>query len=147
MTKKILFLLVGLLIFSVNFSVCFAADNTINLGNEITKSIDKTSENLDKVVPGNIVTDTKNELYKEKDNMVNELDKGKSEIDKTGEKIDDNVYKDSKDVGEYNTVRTSVTNEGLVDQDTMTTWMWILLVIATSIIVASIWYYVTRMND
>ena len=53
-----------------------------------------------------------------------------------------------KDAGNYNAVRTTteVSRSG-IDKDTMTTWMWITLIAATTIIIAAIWYYVTQIND
>ena len=54
-----------------------------------------------------------------------------------------------KDSGNYNAVRTGATDVSRsgIDKDTMTTWMWITLIAATTIIIAAIWYYVTQTND
>ena len=54
-----------------------------------------------------------------------------------------------KDSGNYNAVRTTTTDVSRsgIDKDTMTTWMWITLIAATTIIIAAIWYYVTQTND
>ena len=61
MNNKMLYIVALFVILSLTSIVCFAADNTtVNLGNEITRSMDKTSDSFNKVVTSNVVTGTRN---------------------------------------------------------------------------------------
>ena len=142
MKSKTLFVAAILMILISSFSFCFAEGEKkdVNLGNEISRSIDKTSGSINKVVSSNVVGGTKNVVeggIKTVENVV--MDTGNM-INKDAEYV--------KDAGNYNAVRTTteVSRSG-IDKDTMTTWMWITLIAATTIIIAAIWYYVTQIND
>ena len=153
MKSKTLFVAAILMILISSFSFCFAEGEKkdVNLGNEISRSIDKTSGSINKVVSGNVVGGTKNVVeggIKTVENVV--MDTGN--MVKDGAMSAGNmINKDAeyvKDAGNYNAVRTTteVSRSG-IDKDTMTTWMWITLIAATTIIIAAIWYYVTQIND
>ena len=153
MKSKTLFVAAILMILISSFSFCFAEGEKkdVNLGNEISRSIDKTSGSINKVVSSNVVGGTKNVVeggIKTVENVV--MDTGN--MVKDGARSAGNmINKDAeyvKDAGNYNAVRTTteVSRSG-IDKDTMTTWMWITLIAATTIIIAAIWYYVTQIND
>ena len=153
MKSKTLFVAAILMILISSFSFCFAEGEKkdVNLGNEISRSIDKTSGCINKVVSSNVVGGTKNVVeggIKTVENVV--MDTGN--MVKDGAMSAGNmINKDAeyvKDAGNYNAVRTTteVSRSG-IDKDTMTTWMWITLIAATTIIIAAIWYYVTQIND
>lgn len=156
MNNKMLYIVALFVILSLTSIVCFAADNTtVNLGNEITRSMDKTSDSFNKVVTSNIVTGTRNVVeggIKSVENVVGNA--GNMVKDEAGMIKDETrkmEYNDNNknDSGNYNAVRTGATDVSRsgIDKDTMTTWMWITLIAATTIIIAAIWYYVTQTND
>lgn len=127
MAKKIFIVGFAMIIFCLCCGVCFAAeDNSVNLGNEIMQSIDKTGESMNNVVSGNWVNDSGNAIREAGDNVRND-------------------FKAMTPAGNYNTART--TAEGTTNTMTTTTWMWIILVVAAIIIIAAIWYYATQNND
>lgn len=136
MAKKSLICSLAILVIFMFSGICFAAnnENSINLGNEIMQSIDKTEDSVKNVVSGNVVKDTGNMV---KDG-VNNVGNGVRNI---GNNVGD---------GNYNTTRT--TAEGTTTYTgtntmTTTTWMWIILVVAAVIIFAAIWYYATQSNS
>ena len=154
MKSKTLFVAAILMILISSFSFCFAEgeQKDDHLGNEISRSIDKTSDSIDKVVSGNVVGGTQNVVeggIKTVENVV--MDTGnmvKDGINNTGKMIENDARDVKEDAGNYNAVRTTteVSRSG-IDKDTMTTWMWITLIAATTIIIAAIWYYVTQYNS
>ena len=145
MNNKMLYIVALFVILSLTSIVCFAADNTtVNLGNEITRSMDKTSDSFNKAIASNVVTGTRNVVGNAGNMVKDEAGMIKDETRKM--EYNDNNKKDS---GNYNAVRTGATDVSRsgIDKDTMTTWMWITLIAATTIIIAAIWYYVTQTND
>lgn len=154
MKNKIIYTVTLLVILSLSSMVCFAAeDNTVILGNEITKSIDKATDNVNKVISGEVVGGSRNVVeggIKGVENVV--YDTGnmvKDGINNTGNMIKNDARDVKEDAGNYNAVRTTTTevSRSGIDKDTMTTWMWITLIAATTIIIAAIWYYVTQYNS
>lgn len=135
MAKKILISFV-LVILSLCCSVCFAADNSnVNLGEEITDSLDKTGDNVRNVaedvmngVNGNCRNDKNDNIY----NNGN---------DNRNNNTDNNVFTNG-----YNAVRTSVDDMATGNMST-TTWIWIILAVAAIIIVAMVWYYAVQDNN
>lgn len=164
MKSKTLFVAAILMILISSFSFCFAEGEKkdVNLGNEISRSIDKTSGSINKVISSNVVGGTKNvveggiktveNVVMDTGNMVKDGAMNAGNMVKDGAMSAGNmINKDAeyvKDAGNYNAVRTTteVSRSG-IDKDTMTTWMWITLIAATTIIIAAIWYYVTQIND
>ena len=159
MAKKSLICVLAIIIFSFCCGFCFAEENgnSINLGNEIMKSIDKTGDSIDNVVSGNIVGDTANTLRDGVDDVGNGVrDMGNDMNGMTGN--DNNRNNDDKNNnnnqmtadGNYNAQRTAtegtVANAGS-NTMTATTWMWIILIVAAVIIIAAIWYYATQNNS
>lgn len=154
MVKKSVIAGLTAIVLSLCCGLSFAAEEndqkSINLGNEITKSIDKTGSSFENmtndVFSGNVVNDMRNGV----DNIT---DMGRTENDKTDNTRTDinttnnNGMMNTARNGMYNTVRT--TAEGTTNMSTMstTTWMWIILAVAAIIIVAAIWYYATQNND
>lgn len=131
MAKKIFLVGFAMIIFCLCCGVCFAAeDNSVNLGNEIMQSIDKTGESMNNVVSGNWTNDAENAVRDAGDNVRNGAER------MTG-------------TGDYNATRTTVegTTNGATNTMSTTTWMWIILVVAAIIIIAAIWYYATQNND
>ena len=157
MAKKIITsLFVGLLLINCFFitTVSFANENTISLGNEITKSIDKTGDSMKNVLSGNVIMDAgnnvKNTIEDAKDVMMDEANDMKADVKDEENKMDkeDDKMKREENRDNYDARKTNaeVSRSG-IDNNTMTTWMWIALIAATTIIVAAIWYYVTQSND
>lgn len=62
MTKKIIMSILAIIILSMCCGVCFAEENnnSINLGNELMQSVDKTGESFRNVVSENIMKDSSN---------------------------------------------------------------------------------------
>lgn len=147
MTKKILICLVFVvtLINVCAFSnICFAANDekSINLGNEITKSMDKTADSVRNVVSGNVIYDAAEGVKNTAQNAKNVVEDGADAVKKEERKMES----DAND--SYNARRTTAeATETGIDKDRMTTWMWLTLIAATTIIIAAIWYYVTQVND
>ena len=138
MSKKIIIISTIFVIVCLFTSICFAntenmmdaaKNTTVDLKDEITKSIDKT-ENSTRNVTQDMMT--KGEQMKNSTkNMINNM---------TG----------NNNSG-YNTTRTAVDDAyfGTAGMDT-TTWLWMILAIAAIIIVAAVWYYAiqeTHIDD
>ena len=139
MAKKSLICFITLVILSLCCGVSYATENSnsISLGNEIMKSIDKTENSMQNVVSGNVVKDAGNMVKNGMDDMKDEDGKRNEEV--IG----------GYDNGNYNATRTTAEqtlNTG-VNTITATTWMWIILVVAMVMIIAAIWYYATQDNS
>lgn len=147
MAKKIFVTAFSIIVLCLCCGVCFAAEDSsssVNLGNEIMDSIDKTGKSIDNVVSGNIVKDAGNSVR----NAGNDVEDGARDMGNDGiEAIDGTVNRNGN--GDYNTTRTTAegTTNGGFSTMTTTTWMWIILVVAAIVIIAAIWYYATRTND
>lgn len=157
MAKKILIsLFVGLLLINCFFitTVSFANENTISLGNEITKSMDKTGDSMKNVLSGNTIKDAGNNIKNTAKDAKDEIVDEANDLKKDEKKVEDKIENDEEKINQdekrdgYDARRTSaeVSRSG-IDTATMTTWMWIALIAATTIIIAAIWYYVTQTND
>ena len=132
MAKKSLICVFAIIVLSLCCGFCFAAEDnsSINLGNEIMKSVDKTGESAENVVSGNVVNSTVDTVKGGMNNTKNMMQN------------DDN--------NNYDVTKTAT--EGTADNNgmgtmTTTTWMWIILVVAAVIIIAAIWYYATQYNN
>ena len=122
----------------------FAEDgnSSINLGNEIMQSVDKTGDSFNNMISGNTIRDAGNSMknginsmMNGTENMVNKVENGVNNIGNMNM------------AGDYNVVRTDV--EGTTNNFstmTTTTWMWVILVVAAIVIIAAIWYYATQDN-
>ena len=147
MKKKFLIAIIVLAaIFSLSFSFCFAEENknsnSVNLGNEITNSMNKTGQNAKNMVNGamNIGQDMKNEMGDMGKKIVN----GASQVVE-GVKDGMNNMNNNPTSGYY-AERTSIDSENTDVGMTSTTWMWILFAVAAAIIMLAIWYFATQ-ND
>lgn len=120
----------------------FAEDSnsSINLGNEIMQSVDKTGDSINNVISGNSIRDAGNSMK----NGVNSVMDGME--NETRNNISGVVNRDTN--GDYNVTRVQTEGNG-ENMNTMstTTWMWIILVVAAVVIIAAIWYYVTENNS
>ncbi len=145
MAKKILICGLAIIVLSLCYGICFAAEdgNTINLGNEIMQSIDKTGNSFDNLVSGNVVGDTQKSVRDGVDNIGNDMNKDdRNNMDQNNN--------DRMTTGNYNTTRTATegtTNNDGLNTMSATTWMWIILIVAAVIIIAAIWYYATQNNS
>lgn len=156
MAKKIIAsLFVGLLLINCFFitTVSFANENTISLGNEITKSMDKTGDSMKNVLSGNVIMDAgnniKNTVNEARNVVMDEANDMKADLKNEANKMDkDDEMKKTENGENYDARRTNaeISRSG-IDNNTMMTWMWIALIAATTIIIAAIWYYVTQTND
>lgn len=142
MAKKALFVGLAVIVLCLCCGICFAAEgnnDSINLGNQIMESIDKTGESFNNVVSGNAINDAGNSIR----DGVNNVKNGAENV---GNAVVNRTTRD----GNYNAIRT--TTEGTMSNNngftmTTTTWMWIILVVAAVIIIAAIWYYATQNNS
>lgn len=138
MAKKIFLVVFAMIVFCLCCGICFAADNSVNLGNEIMQSINKTGESMNNVVSGNWtnkdVKDDRNNGERAVRNAENYVRDGAKTVTGTEN---------------YNTTRTTAgqTTNRAINTMSTTTWMWIILVVAAIIIIAAIWYYATQNND
>lgn len=147
MAKKIFMVAFAIIVLCLCCGVCFAAEgngSSVNLGNEIMESLDKTGQSIENVVSGNVVRDAGNTVKDAGNNVKN----GAENLGRDGRNTVDGVVNDVNS-GRYNTTRTAT--EGTINNGfstmTTTTWMWIILVVAAIVIIAAIWYYATRTND
>lgn len=130
MAKKI-FVSLAIIILSLCCSVCFAADDdsNVNLGEEITDSLDKTGDSVRNVA----------------DDVMNGVDGNNNNNNRNtanrNNYTDNNVFTEG-----YNAVRTSVDDVATGNMST-TTWIWIILAVAAIIIVAMVWYYAVQNNN
>ena len=143
MAKKI-FISFAIIILSVCTTVCFAADNNsnVNLGEEITDSLDKTGDSVrnvaDDVMDGvdNITRDNRDDNATNNNNRNENRDNNRADNRNNNE--DDNMFTEG-----YDAVRTSV-DEMTTGTMSTTTWIWIILAVAAIIIVAMVWYYAVQ---
>lgn len=133
MAKKI-FVSLAIIILSLCCSVCFAADDdsNVNLGEEITDSLDKTGDSVRNVA----------------DDVMNGVDGNNSNNNRNNRNTANrNNYTDNNGFTEgYSAVRTSVDDVATGNMST-TTWIWIILAVAAIIIVAMVWYYAVQNNN
>ena len=128
MAKKI-FMSLAILVLSLCCSVCFAADNgddsNVNLGEEITDSLNKAGNSVRNVADDAMNMGTDN-TRNNNNGTARNYDNGNG----------------------YNAVRTSVDDmaTGATNMST-TTWIWIILAVAAIIIVAMVWYYAVQDNN
>ncbi len=147
MAKKGLICGLAIIILSLCCGICFAEEgnDTVNLGNEIMQSMNKTGDSVKNVISGNVIDDSKN--------MVKDgVDNAKNTAEDIGNKMQTGMNNVNKDMtGNYNATRTvsetTATAENGFATMTTTTWMWIILVVAAIVIIAAIWYYATQNNS
>lgn len=159
MAKKSLICCLAILVLFMFSGICFAAnsENSINLGNEIMQSIDKTDDSFKNVVSGNIVKDGKNMITDGVNNVENGMRNTEENIgngiNNTEHSVNNEVNNGKNTIENnrnYNTTRTTAeSGTAYTGTNTMTTttWMWIILVVAAVIIIAAIWYYATQNNS
>ena len=141
--KTLISTIIAIIVLSLCSGFSFANDNnSINLGNEIMQSVDKTGDSFNNMISGNTIRDAGNSMknginsmMNGTENMVNKVENGVNNIGNMNM------------AGDYNVVRTDV--EGTTNNFstmTTTTWMWVILVVAAIVIIAAIWYYATQDN-
>lgn len=148
MAKKSLFVGLAIIVLCLCCGVCFAEDkdSSINLGNEIMESIDKTGDSMNNIISGNITRDAGNAVR----DGGNNIKDGANGIKNDTKDFENGAIRGNAGNGNYNATRT--TTEGTTSNNngytmTTTTWMWIILVVAAVIIIAAIWYYATQNNS
>ncbi len=133
MAKKSIICILAIIVLSLCCGMCFAEEssNSINLGNEIMQSVDKTGDSFQNVVSGNVMDNASNMVRDGANNVKDGINNGET------------------NVGDYNVTRTVTegTNNNEFGAMTTTTWMWIILAVAAVIIIAAIWYYATQNNS
>lgn len=137
MAKKIM-ISFAIVILSLCCSVCFAAENNsnVNLGEEITDSLDKTGDSV-----RNVADDVMNGVNgNARNNNTGNNNNYDTRNDYRNNNNDNNAFTNG-----YNAVRTSVDDVATGNMST-TTWVWIILAVAAIIIVAMIWYYAVQDN-
>ena len=108
-------------------SYCYASQNnkndseTVNLGNQITESINKTEKSAEELT--NKVTN--NNMVNGMKNMVNDGVQGATDMVKDG----------------YNVTKTSLDNSMNEMGITDTTWIWVMLAVVGIVILAAVWFY------
>lgn len=134
MAKKI-FMAFAVIVLSLCCSVCFASEggnnSNVNLGEEITDSLNKTGNSV-RNVADDVMNGGKNNTKNDNNNRNNNNHNARSMTNGTG----------------YNAVRTSVEDvaNGNANMST-TTWVWIILAVAAIVIVAMVWYYAVQDNN
>lgn len=140
MTKKSIICVLAIIILSLCCGMCFAEEssNSINLGNEIMESVDKTGDSFQNIISGNIM-----------DNSSNMMKDGENDVKDGMRDMGTKINNGESVVGDYNVTRTASegTNNNNNGAMTTTTWMWIILAVAAVIIIAAIWYYATQNNS
>lgn len=152
MAKKI-FVSLAIVILCLCCSVCYAADNNsnVNLGEEITDSLDKTGDSVRNVADDvmNGVDDmtrsnrednsTNNNQTRNTNNNYNNYSNNNG--NNGNNYADNNVFSEG-----YNAVRTTTEDIATGTMST-TTWIWIILAVAAITIIAMVWYYATQTNN
>lgn len=139
MAKK-LFISFAIIVLSLCCSVCFAAEenSNVNLGEEITDSLDKAGDSVRNVaddVMNGVNGNTRNNRNNNNNNNNN------NNYNARNNNMDNNVFTNG-----YNAVRTSVDDVATGNMST-TTWIWIILAVAAIVIVAMVWYYAVQDNN
>lgn len=142
MAKKVFIGVLVSILLSLCSSFCFAATNTdkVNLGNDVSSSIDKGVNSIGDAAKG-IVNGTDRAVRDTGDaigNMGNRIDSNTN---------NGNYNNRNYNNGNYSTTRTSVDNAMSSTGMSTTTWMWVIFAIAAVIIIAAIWYYAMQSND
>ncbi len=134
MAKK-MFISLAIVFLSLCCSVCFAADDNsnVNLGDEITDSLNKAGNSVRNVADDVMNGENNNTRDNNNNNNRNNNDNARTYTNGNG----------------YNAVRTSVDDMATGNTTNMsaTTWIWIILAVAAIIIVAMVWYYATQNNN
>lgn len=143
MTKKVFIGILVSILLSLCTSFCFAATDTdkVNLGNDVSSSIDKGVNSIGDAAKG-IVNGTDRAVRDTGDaigNMGNRIDSNNNN--------NRNYNTRNYNNGNYSTTRTSVDNSMNSTGMSTTTWMWVIFAIAAVIIIAAIWYYAMQSND
>ena len=135
MAKK-MFISFAMIILCLCCSVCFASENdsNVNLGEEITDSLDKAGDSV-----RNVADDVMNGVDGHGSNRTNGNTSNTAR--NRSNYTDNNVLTNG-----YSAVRTSVDDVATGNMST-TTWIWIILAVAAIIIVAMVWYYATQNNN
>lgn len=152
MTKKVLLGILVSILLSLFTSFCFAATDTdnVNLGNDVSSSINKGMDSV-----GNVVRDVAGYGERTFDDM------GNHNNNNNNNNRNNNGYTGSTNNGyngyngnygtNYGTTRTGTEGTanatGSTGGMTTTTWMWVIFAIAAIIIIAAIWYYAMQGND
>lgn len=142
MAKKI-FISLAIIILSLCCGVCFAAENNdnVNLGQEITDSLDKTGDSV-----RNVAEDVMNGVDGNNRNMGNN-NNNNTNHNTTNTNRNRNAYTDNNAFSNgYNAVRTSVDDTATGNMST-TTWVWIILAVVAIVIVGMVWYYAVQNNN
>ena len=136
MTKKVFISVLVSILLSLCSSFCFAATNTdkVNLGNEVSSSINKGMNSVEDAARG--VVDTGKRAV----NGVGDA------IENVGNRMTNNNMVNNNG-NNYNATRTSTENTMSTTGMSTTTWMWVIFAIAAVIIIAAIWYYAIQSND
>ena len=139
MAKKIIISL-AIIILSLCCSVCFAADNNsnVNLGDQITDSLDKTGDSV-----RNVTSDVMDAGANTMRSIGNTVDGDNNNNNNDNRMSQRNLSNDTN----YNAVRTSVDEVTTNGTMSATTWIWIILAVAAIVIVAMIWYYAVKTDN
>lgn len=149
MAKKSLICALAIIVLSLCCGFCFAAENnnSVNLGNEIMQSVDKTGESARNVVSGNIVNSTANTIRDGANNVGNVVKDVGNNLNNGNDNWDNNNNNNNNNYNATRTATEGTANNNGIGTMTTTTWMWIILVVAAVIIIAAIWYYATQNNS
>lgn len=148
MTKKTIIAIFTICILSLFCTInSFAAgENTVNLGNTISETMNKTERSMENVKDNVWNNNTMNNMKQTVDNGINHVENGTKEAKNA---IVNTTRWDNNRTDNYNAVRTEratdltgTTAFGM----TTTTWMWIVLAVSAVIIISAVWYYATQNN-
>lgn len=144
MTKKVFIGILVSILLSLCTSFCFAANNTdkINLGNDVSSSINKGMDSV-----GNAVRDVAGFGERTADDAGSAIDNMGNGNNRTNTRNNNGTNNNGMYNGNYSTTRTSADGAATTAGMSTTAWMWVIFAIAAVIIIAAIWYYAMQGND
>jgi hypothetical protein len=147
MAKKLFIGVEIIAVISLFFSVYSFATNedskTVNLGNEVSKTIDKTEDNVENAADktGNAGQRLVNDVKTDMGAMFN----NNNNNDNDNNNKSNNAVANNNNVN-YSTARTATNGNVLNTGMSSTTWVWIIMAVAAIIIIAAVWYYAAQNN-
>lgn len=151
MTKKIILVVLVGAILSLCCGFCFAADSqgkNVNLGNEISSSLNKGADSIGNVANGIVGTGERvvngvGDAFRDMGNNNNDNNQNNNNNSNNGMWNNNGTNTDG-----YSTTRTTAqgtqATNGIMST---TTWMWIIFAVAAVIIIAAIWYYAMQGSE
>ena len=171
MAKKIFLTIISAIVFVIGLAtVSFAktgTNTTVSLGNEVSKSINKTERNMDDLVDDTGLNKAGKDIQNGVEDLGNNIRNGFDNMGRDAEDlVDANHYNDTDDMrntrntddridnkldnkavagrtGNYTAgqVQTGVTARNGMSQNA---WIWIVMVVVALVIIAAVWFYAAQ---